>query len=533
MTRPILSTLSVRVPFAVRKRGGRKLVITPDGETHRPRLRVDSALVKALARAHRWQRMLENGVSGSMTELAAAEKINRSYVCRVLRLTLLAPEIVEAIMDGRQPEGVTLPRLMEGFPVEWEGQQAGEPAGTSCSSTSAVPPMPCPCSTAPISTASCGSSPNAGSTRRSSSRPAESFSPPAWPTLGPRASTFRNTIASGSPPTWTPPGRPWAMTGSSITARPTGPSWASISCEISRKVSRPSSSTAPNSLSRKSWVQERVHDVDVATQKLAALCSADAKCGEAYDVRALIEQAMGLFDEGPIETTYTDPSDPDIRIDLTLTGSDLASLIFEFQTGQIAIRSLPAILAAIVADGRTSAAAVLGDVKGSAILASRGATLGSSAILMHMAVVCSDDPVTSADDMIIDADASAYARAYGASVLEEYIQFCRAVDVPSLPDDTDVDVTTDVPVLVLAGDLDARTPAIRSELVATTLPRANFVLFPEGTHVQLGEINLCAGEILRAFLADPDAAPETSCIAAMPRRGFVLPDGTISIDAAR
>ena len=95
-------------------------MITPDGETHRPRPRIDSALVKALARAHRWQKLLESGECASITELAAAEKIDRSYLCRVLRLTLLAPEIVEAIMDGRQPEEVTLPGLMKGFPVEWE-----------------------------------------------------------------------------------------------------------------------------------------------------------------------------------------------------------------------------------------------------------------------------------------------------------------------------------------------------------------------------------------------------------------------------
>ena len=123
MNRPIPSTLSVRVPFAVRKRGGRKLVITPGGETHRPRPRVDSALVKAMARAHRWQRLLESGECASITELAAAEKIDRSYLCRVLRLTLLAPETVEAIMEGRQPEGATLPAMMKEFPMEWEPQK--------------------------------------------------------------------------------------------------------------------------------------------------------------------------------------------------------------------------------------------------------------------------------------------------------------------------------------------------------------------------------------------------------------------------
>jgi hypothetical protein len=66
--------------------------------------------------------MLESGECGSITELAAAERIDRSYLCRVLRLTLLAPEIVEGIMDGRQPEGVTLPALMKGFPVAWGPQ---------------------------------------------------------------------------------------------------------------------------------------------------------------------------------------------------------------------------------------------------------------------------------------------------------------------------------------------------------------------------------------------------------------------------
>ncbi len=83
VNRPVPSTLSVRVPFAVRKRGGRKLVITPDGETHRPRPHVACALVKALARAHRWQRLLESGECTSITEIAAAEKIDRSYLCRV------------------------------------------------------------------------------------------------------------------------------------------------------------------------------------------------------------------------------------------------------------------------------------------------------------------------------------------------------------------------------------------------------------------------------------------------------------------
>jgi len=122
--------LTVRVPLAVRKqRGGRKLVLTPGGMAPRGPSAADTTLVKALARAFRWRRMMETGRYGTIDELAAAEKINSSYVSRLLRLTLLAPEIVEAILDGRQPEGMTLPSLMEQFPVEWEQQNSARSLG--------------------------------------------------------------------------------------------------------------------------------------------------------------------------------------------------------------------------------------------------------------------------------------------------------------------------------------------------------------------------------------------------------------------
>ncbi|MDO9502724.1 hypothetical protein [Falsiroseomonas sp.] len=115
--------LTVRVPLAIRKpRGGRKLMIAPASTTNRRASAADTTLVKALARAFRWRRMMEAGRFSTTNELAAAEKINSSYVSRLLRLTLLAPDIVEAILDGRQPEGMTLPALMAPFPVEWEVQ---------------------------------------------------------------------------------------------------------------------------------------------------------------------------------------------------------------------------------------------------------------------------------------------------------------------------------------------------------------------------------------------------------------------------
>ena len=114
-------SITVRVPMAFTKRGGRKLVISPDGVSTvaSTRPRIDNTMVKALARAFRWRKLLETDVFATVEEIAATEKINASYVGRVLRLTLLAPDLVEAILDGRQPVEMTLAVLMRPFPVEW------------------------------------------------------------------------------------------------------------------------------------------------------------------------------------------------------------------------------------------------------------------------------------------------------------------------------------------------------------------------------------------------------------------------------
>ena len=126
------TTITVRVPLSIRRRGGRKLVVAPDGSaTWSPasRPRIDSTLIKALARAHRWQRMLDDGRYASVSELAAAEQLDRGYLGRILMLTLLAPDIVEAIMDGRQPAELGVHLLRVGFPVEWEAQRGALTGG--------------------------------------------------------------------------------------------------------------------------------------------------------------------------------------------------------------------------------------------------------------------------------------------------------------------------------------------------------------------------------------------------------------------
>lgn len=118
---PIPETVTLHVPFRVVKRGGRKEMQLPEGATQSRR--TDNTLVKALARAFRWKRMLDSGEFTSISELAEREGIASSYMTRVLQLTLLAPNIVEAILDGRQRPEVTLTRLLEPFPSEWESQK--------------------------------------------------------------------------------------------------------------------------------------------------------------------------------------------------------------------------------------------------------------------------------------------------------------------------------------------------------------------------------------------------------------------------
>src|SRR5262245_10608583 len=100
--------LTVDVPMTFLRRGGRKMIVAPNGSAVpviAPRFDVDNILVKALARAFRWRKLLDDGTYGTIKDLAVEERVDMSYVAEVLRLTLLAPDIVETILDGKQPAG--------------------------------------------------------------------------------------------------------------------------------------------------------------------------------------------------------------------------------------------------------------------------------------------------------------------------------------------------------------------------------------------------------------------------------------------
>jgi hypothetical protein len=119
-----VDTLTIRIPMRLQRRGGRKLIMTPEGAampTRKPRR--DDTLIKALVRAHRWRRRIESGQTKSITDLAEQESLTDAYVCRLLPLTCLAPNIVEAILDGRQPKGLRLAEMLGNGPLGWDEQR--------------------------------------------------------------------------------------------------------------------------------------------------------------------------------------------------------------------------------------------------------------------------------------------------------------------------------------------------------------------------------------------------------------------------
>jgi hypothetical protein len=118
-----VDTLTIRLPMRLQRRGGRKLIMMPEGVAMpKSKPRPDETLIKALVRAHRWRRRIESGQAKSITDLAEQEGVTIAYVCRLLPLTCLAPDIVEAILDGRQPKRLKLAGVLGNGPLVWEEQ---------------------------------------------------------------------------------------------------------------------------------------------------------------------------------------------------------------------------------------------------------------------------------------------------------------------------------------------------------------------------------------------------------------------------
>jgi hypothetical protein len=119
-------TVRVRIPMKMKRRGGRKVILVPDGlQDPRPmQSQTNIPLAAAVARGHEWQEMFLSGRYGTISELAERIRVDKSFVTRLMRLALLAPDIVDTIMDGREPDGLTFKDLtVKAVPASWEEQR--------------------------------------------------------------------------------------------------------------------------------------------------------------------------------------------------------------------------------------------------------------------------------------------------------------------------------------------------------------------------------------------------------------------------
>jgi hypothetical protein len=115
---------ATHIPMKFRSRGGKTVIVLPDGSRgiSRREATIDNTMIKVIARGFRWQRLLNEGLYATIEDLAAAEKINPSYISRVMRLSYLSPKIVEAILEGNGPAELSMKHLMKPFPMDWKKQ---------------------------------------------------------------------------------------------------------------------------------------------------------------------------------------------------------------------------------------------------------------------------------------------------------------------------------------------------------------------------------------------------------------------------
>jgi pimeloyl-ACP methyl ester carboxylesterase len=281
-------------------------------------------------------------------------------------------------------------------------------------------------------------------------------------------------------------------------------------------------------LSNPSWVRHRGIAADRALRKLDDLCRADVRCKEAYDIMGMVQAGIDMFDAGPLQASYGDPADPGRTAAFEITAEIFAGFVYGQMTGRIENAALPEMVRQMTASGPEGMRVFLASIIGPALLAPPASGPDMSSNLMHMAVVCSDDPPSGPMDVDLPEGISDFGRLVGQSLARQYGANCPAIGMPVLPAETDENPVDTLPVLILAGGLDVKTPTANIGGLMASMPQAQLVEFLSGSHVQLGEINLCAASIMTDFLAAPERQVLTECVSDTPALGFALPDGTMT-----
>jgi pimeloyl-ACP methyl ester carboxylesterase len=264
-----------------------------------------------------------------------------------------------------------------------------------------------------------------------------------------------------------------------------------------------------NALSKTEWEQDNGAALERAVRQILALCAADAKCSASYEnPEGLLDAAIAKLREKPIVLNYySDAAGADVTVKLTLAELGVALSHMIGRTAQF----IPSMLAETVdGTGRFLAEEYLSNY-----VASRDND--DYPLLMHLAVVCSDDPPQK--EVAFDQSGeSEFAVAMERATAPWYAESCEAVDVRPLPPGSDEDVEADVPTLLLSGALDVRTPPFRNQEAADNLSNARVVIFDYGLHGQYNANRMCVAKIVSQFVNDPSLldALDTSCVDQQP-----------------
>ncbi len=260
-----------------------------------------------------------------------------------------------------------------------------------------------------------------------------------------------------------------------------------------------------NDLSKTEWEQDNGVALENAVRRLLAICAADEKCSSSFEnPEGLLDAAIERLREEPLVVSYySDSAETDVTVELTVAelGQGLAHMI-----GKTAL-FIPAMLEETArGTGRLLAEQYVGNYVGSR-------DNDDYPLLMHLAVVCSDDPPQK--EVAFDQSGeSAFAATFERSTAPWYADSCEAVGVRPMPPKSDEDVSVDIPTLILSGALDVRTPPFRNRAVAENLPNSRVVTFEYGLHVQYNANRLCVANIMSQFVDDPASLDslDTTCV---------------------
>ncbi len=264
-----------------------------------------------------------------------------------------------------------------------------------------------------------------------------------------------------------------------------------------------------NSVSKVEWTQDLGPVLEQGINTLLMLCAEDELCADKLgNPESLLVDAFARVQEAPVMATYTAADGSSYQIKVT---PEVLAITLETIFVDSSIRpSIPLMLAELRDGDASRMAATIGDEATD--------TMEEDAFvaeLMHQAMVCSDDPpqIEASYDTSGYSAFALFTEQVGAL---QYVDGCEILDLEQLPDSSDIDVTVNVPTLILGGGLDVRTPIFRNQEVADRLPNSRLITFEYSDHVQYrGDFAPCAAAIVSAFVVNPTSLNDldASCTA--------------------